>query len=112
MFVSPSKVARAAAMAFCVLMALLTWTRALHAEPGDELTVSVLTFGPGDHPFSKFGHDGVLVEDAASGTRLVYNYGTFSFRSIWLIPKFLVGKYHYWLSVTPLSSVVASYAAE
>ena len=71
-----------------------------------------MTFGPGDHPFTKFGHDGVLVEDAAAGTSLVFNYGTFSFRSVWLIPKFLVGKYHYWLSVSPFSSVVAGYAAE
>ena len=91
---------------------LVTWPRRLSAEPGDELTISVLTFGPGDHPFSKFGHDGLLVEDRALGTNLVYNYGTYSFRSAWLIPKFLLGKYRYWLSVTPLPAVVASYAAE
>jgi hypothetical protein len=100
------------ALVVFALIVVTTWPRALLAEPGDELTISVLTFGPGDHPFSKFGHDGVLVEDAATGTSLVYNYGTFSFRSVWLIPKFLVGKYHYWLSVSPFSSVVAGYAAE
>ena len=36
-----------------------------HAEPGDELTVSVLTFGPGDHPFFKFGHNAIWVHDEA-----------------------------------------------
>jgi hypothetical protein len=100
------------ALIVLALVVVTTWSRALHAEPGDELTISVLTFGPGDHPFTKFGHDGVLVEDAAAGTSLVFNYGTFSFRSVWLIPKFLVGKYHYWLSVSPFSSVVTGYAAE
>ena len=98
--------------AWLVLAAVVACSRPLRAEDGDELTVSVLTFGPGEHPFSKFGHDGLLIEDKLRGTSLVYNYGTYSFRSAWLIPKFLLGKYHYWLSVSPLSSVVASYAAE
>src|SRR5688572_7863981 len=98
--------------AWLVWAAIVACSRPLHAEEGDELTVSVLTFGPGDHPFSKFGHDGLLIEDRLRGTSLVYNYGTYSFRSVWLIPKFLLGKYHYWLSVSPLSAAVASYAAE
>lgn len=99
-------------VAACILAVLAMWPRPLCAEPGDELTISVLTFGPGDHPFSKFGHDGLLVEDRKRGTSLVYNYGTYSFHSAWLIPKFLLGKYRYWLSVSPLSGVLASYAAE
>jgi hypothetical protein len=98
--------------ALLVVAALLACSRPLRAEPGDELTVSVLTFGPGDHPFSKFGHDGLLVEDRLRGTSLVYNYGTYSFGSAWLIPKFLLGKYQYWLSVSPFSAVLAAYAAE
>jgi hypothetical protein len=99
-------------LALFVALVATAWPGAARAEPGDELTVSVLTFGPGDHPFSKFGHDGLLVEDSARGTSLVYNYGTYSFHSVWLIPKFLLGKYRYWLSVSPLSAVVGSYAAE
>jgi hypothetical protein len=98
--------------ALLVLAAIVACSSPLHAEEGDELTVSVLTFGPGDHPFSKFGHDGLLVQDKVRGTSLVYNYGTYSFRSVWLIPKFLLGKYDYWLSVSPFSAAVAAYAAE
>ena len=108
----PRKRALACAWAVLVALAILAYPRTSRAEPGDELTVSVLTFGPGDHPFSKFGHDGLLLEDRARGTSLVFNYGTYSFGSVWLIPKFLLGKYRYWLSVSPLSSVVANYAAE
>jgi hypothetical protein len=82
------------------------------AEPGEELVVSLLTFGPGDHPFTKFGHNGLLVEDKRLGTSLVYNYGTFSFGSVWLIPKFLLGRYRYWLSVQPFDQTLAAYAAQ
>lgn len=95
-----------------VLACVAAWPRDARAEPGDELTISVLLFGPGDHPFSKFGHDGLLVEDAKRGTSFVYNYGTYAFQSAWLIPKFLTGKYRYWLSVSPLWRVVPSYAEE
>jgi hypothetical protein len=86
--------------------------RPARADAADELDIAVLTFGPGDHPFSKFGHSAILVDDHARGTRLVYNYGTFSFDSAWLIPKFLMGKYRYWLSVQRLEPTLAVYAAE
>jgi hypothetical protein len=78
----------------------------------DPFTISLLTFGPGDHPFSKFGHTGLLVEDRERGTSAVYNYGTFAFDSIGLVPKFLLGKYRYWLSVQSFSQTVANYEAE
>jgi hypothetical protein len=80
--------------------------------PSDDLTISLLTFGPGDHPFTKFGHNGLLIENRVLGTSLVYNYGTFSFDSLGLIPKFLLGKYRYWLSVQGLAPTLAAYAAE
>ena len=86
--------------------------RASAASPGDELEIALLTFGPGDHPFSKFGHTALLIDDHRAGTKLVYNYGTFAFDSVWLIPKFLMGKYRYWLSVQPLNQTLATYAAE
>src|SRR5215471_5227261 len=92
--------------------AVTSFARVAHAVPGDELTISLLTFGPGDHPFTKFGHNGLLVENRAEGTRAVYNYGTFSFQSIALVPKFLLGKYRYWLSVQDLDTTLATYTAE
>lgn len=77
-------------------------------------TVSVLTFGPGDETFSKFGHDAIWVRDPAqpaSRQDLVFNYGTFRFDSPWLILDFLKGKLNYWLSVSTLERTLASYRA-
>jgi hypothetical protein len=96
----------------CGLFVLVAFSHDARAEPGDELVISLLTFGPGDHPFFRFGHDALLVEDRERGTRLVYNYGTFAFDSVWLIPKFLTGKYRYWLSVGDLSRTLELYASE
>src|SRR5450432_3651015 len=47
--------------------------------PPDPLSIYVMTFGPGDHPFFKFGHDAILVRDRATGEDRVYNFGTFRF---------------------------------
>lgn len=82
------------------------------AEPGDEYTVSVLTFGPGDHPFFKFGHNAILVHDARRHTDRVYNFGTFAFDSPALIPVFLKGKLRYWLSIQSLRGTIEAYRRE
>ena len=82
------------------------------AEAGDEYTVSVLTFGPGDHPFFKFGHNAILVHDARRHTDRVYNFGTFAFDSPALIPVFLKGKLRYWLSIQSLRGTIEAYRRE
>ncbi len=71
-----------------------------------------MTFGPGDHPFFKFGHDAIWIHDAAAGTDRVYNFGTFSFTGPRLILDFLHGRMTYWLSVSYLPAVLASYERE
>jgi len=82
------------------------------APPPPPLQISVLTFGPGDHPFFKFGHNALWVHDPSSGSDRVYNFGTFSFDSPRLIFDFLHGRMTYWLSVSGLRTTLASYQAE
>jgi len=78
----------------------------------DPLTIYAVTFGPGDHPFFKFGHDAIWIHDDAAGTDRVYNFGTFSFNGPRLILDFLHGRMTYWLSVSYLPAVLASYERE
>jgi hypothetical protein len=82
-----------------------------HAEPGDDLTVYALTFGPGEHPFLKFGHNAILVQPA-DGPGWVFNFGTFDFSDPDLILKFLRGRFNYWLSVGGAQATMEAYAAE
>lgn len=104
--------------ALAVLLCLLFAPRTSRAEPGDELTVYVLTFGPGDHAFFKFGHDAIWIhnEAAPKGNPLkrdaVYNWGTFAFGDPALIPKFVRGKFMYWLSKQPIGLTVRLYQSE
>lgn len=85
---------------------LLAPCRAEAAPPPTR--VSVLTMGPGDHPFTRFGHNAILLEwnDTASA---VYNYGTFEFDGWQGVSDFMTGRFRYWLSVGALPSTVRAY---
>jgi hypothetical protein len=85
---------------------------AADAPSKDPLSIYVMTFGPGDHPFFKFGHDAIWIHDGAAGTDRVYNFGTFAFAGPRLIVDFLHGRMTYWLSVSYLPAVLDSYERE
>jgi hypothetical protein len=106
--VAPAAVARAAAPTIDPLA-----PGAGASRPADDpLQVFVMTMGPGDHPFLRFGHDAIWIRDHAARTDKVYNFGTFRFDSPRLILDFLGGRLSYWLSVSPLPRVIAEYTHE
>lgn len=82
----------------------------------DRPFVALLTFSPGTHPFSIFGHTALWVHDPRQASPddvdVVYNYGTFAFGSPWVIPQFLAGRLWYWLSVSTLDWTRDAYRAE
>jgi hypothetical protein len=83
----------------------------LHAgtpRAAENVTISVLTMGPGDPTFSKFGHDAIVVSQKGQKPR-VYNFGTFAFQSNTLFRDFLSGRLRYWLSVGSLQGTLSSY---
>jgi hypothetical protein len=125
--------ARAAALAACLAIPIATGSTrsAAQAAPAavnnpapaavtdsapadipDDLAVAVMTFGPGDHPFFRFGHDAIWIRDRAAGTDRVYNFGTFTFDSPRLILDFLHGRMTYWLSVSSLAATQQIYERE
>lgn len=93
-----------------VALALPSETPSVAPRP-QEVEVYVITFGPGDHPFSKFGHNAVLVVDRRHRADAVYNFGTFSAASPSLISDFLQGRLLYWVSVGHWGPTAAAYAA-
>jgi hypothetical protein len=68
--------------------------------------------GPGDHPFFKFGHNAIWIQDRVARTDRVYNFGTFRFDSAKLLPEFIRGRLTYWLSVSTVQRTLAGYGAE
>jgi hypothetical protein len=46
---------------------------------GANLDASLLTFGPGEEVWERFGHNAIEIRDRTSGEALLYNYGIFDF---------------------------------
>src|SRR5690554_5481762 len=61
------------------------------SEPGSELAIYLVTMGPGDAVWERFGHNALWVHDAATGQDLAYNYGMFDFDEPGYLRNFIRG---------------------
>src|SRR5690606_22147750 len=64
---------------------------------GSELTVYVMTMGPGEFVWERFGHNAIWIHDEARQTDVAYNWGLFSFDQEGFILRFLRGQMDYWM---------------
>lgn len=76
-----------------------------------DLSVSLVTFGPGGAIHQYFGHNALLVEDRARGVGVLYNFGMFSFGPD-MLPKYLRGQLEFWSAATPVEPTYRHYVAE
>ncbi|MEA2710559.1 MAG: hypothetical protein QOF78_3160 [Phycisphaerales bacterium] len=90
-----------------VLAVLAPASRARAAEPGEELTIHVLTIQPGDLVFEKFGHNAIWVHDEyapAAYRDVVYHWGIFEFEQERFFIKYARGEMDYSMGAFPLAS--------
>src|SRR6266567_1075288 len=79
------------------------------AEPGSELTISLMTMGNGSEVWELFGHNAIWIHDARSGTDAVWNWGVFNSRVPHFILHFLKGRMFYSMAGDGLDETLASY---
>ncbi len=77
--------------------------------PGAELTVYVMTMGPGDLVWERFGHNALWIHDGR-GTDIAYNYGLFDFMQENFILRFIQGEMLYWMEGVDADRTVEFYA--
>lgn len=75
------------------------------------LTVSVITWGPGDLVFERFGHNALRIQDSATGMDIAYNWGMFDFDQPNFLGRFLSGDTKYWVQAFPTQQLVNFYAS-
>ncbi len=68
---------------------------------GEDLTIWLATFGPGEDLPSWWGHSAMVIEDRRLGVHRLYNYGMFDF-STGFVHKFVQGRLEFWVADTPL----------
>lgn len=78
--------------------------------PGAGIQIYLLTMGPGDAVWEKFGHNAIWVRDPARGVDLTYNWGLFDFNEADFIPRFLKGSMRYWMEGIPAEPMISFYA--
>lgn len=81
------------------------------AEPGAELSVSLVTTGQGDEIWEKFGHSAIWIHDARTGTDVAYNWGLFDFAQPGFVRRFLRGQMLYWMAGLDEPEMVSQYVA-
>lgn len=79
--------------------------------PGEELTVYLMTMGPGDEVFEKFGHTAIWIHNAATQTDVAYNWGLFDFNDKDFIARLARGRMRYSMAGFQMQAMVQSYIA-
>lgn len=77
--------------------------------PGANLEVYLVTYGPGDVYWERFGHDALELRDAASGEAINFNYGVFDFNETNFFLNFARGRMHYLMDAEPTAPEEADY---
>lgn len=80
------------------------------ATPGAELRVWLVTMGPGQAVWERFGHNAIRVLDTRTGRDVSYNWGIFDFNQVDFIPRFLRGEMLYMMAAFPTGPMIESYA--
>ncbi|UPG95700.1 DUF4105 domain-containing protein [Luteibacter aegosomatissinici] len=80
--------------------------------PASNIEVSLLTYGPGDIYWERFGHDALEVRDTASGEAIAFNYGVFDFDQDGFILNFARGIMAYRMDAETTASDVQFYKGE
>lgn len=78
----------------------------------NDATISVFTCGRGQELYSTFGHTALRVKDDANQLDVVFNYGTFDFRTENFYLKFVKGDLQYFLSVSSYEDFIIQYQIE
>jgi hypothetical protein len=71
--------------------------------------VSVLTCGTGNESYSLFGHTAIRIKDSINALDIVYNYGTFDFRTPNFVAKFTKGNLQYYATANSYLEFINEY---
>jgi len=81
---------------------------AVDTEPAD-ITVTVITYSPGEEVFERFGHNAIWVHDGRSGTDIAWNWGVYDFAQPDFLQRFLSGDTKYWMEGDDAYRMIAGY---
>ena len=98
----------------CILLALLSNSPVFAADhpQGDGTEVWLVTYGPGEIYWQRFGHNAIWIRDSGLGLDHVFNFGFFDFKQQDFILRFLQGRMLYFSAARPAREEFAGYINE
>jgi len=72
----------------------------------------LVTVGPGDAVWERFGHSLLWIHDPVDRTDQAYNYGLFSFEQEHFVLRFIMGHMDYWMAGFDVQRQVNAYRAQ
>jgi hypothetical protein len=94
-----------------VLATLLLGQGPASGEPTPGTRVELVTFGPGDQIYSRFGHSGLLVLEPGRPPQ-IYNFGLSDFDRRGLIWDFVRGEPLFWVAAQDWAGTLAAYRGD
>ena len=92
-----------ALLSLLLLIALVPVHAGVARAPGANLEVSLVTYGPGDTYWERFGHVAIELRDSVDGEAVSFNYGVFDFDESGFLLNFARGRMHYLMDAAPTS---------
>jgi hypothetical protein len=92
---------------------MFSWPPVLLAdEPAPSTEIWLLTYGPGEIYWQRFGHNAIWVRDTDLGLDHVFNFGFFDFKQDKFFLRFLQGRLLYFSAGQPAQREFSSYIDE
>lgn len=101
--------------AWCIIFMLLTTphanaqTDSILLQSMDSVEIGLLTCGAGDEVYSLYGHTAIRYHDKGREQDLAINYGMFSFKQKFFVPRFVFGLTDYEMGIIPFQTFVDEY---
>lgn len=110
-------------LALFALLLTSSWSVLLHAResvpidaiasaPANALEVAVITYGPGEIYWERFGHDAIELVDTRSGAAVAFHYGMFDFSQENFLLRFARGEMLYSIDAVRARPNIRWYASQ
>jgi len=98
----------------CIVLVLLSSSAAFAADrpQGGDSEVWLVTYGPGEIYWQRFGHNAIWIRDPGLGLDHVFNFGFFDFKQQDFFLRFLQGRMLYFSAARPAREEFADYINE
>jgi hypothetical protein len=103
-------------LGLCLLLALCclpaTLAIAGDSDPGESAEAWLVTYGPGEIYWQRFGHNAIWIRDPRRGLDHAFNFGFFDFAQQNFMLRFLRGRMLYFSAARPARDEFAAYIDE